>query len=257
MACRCSTAPTSIPTGSPRRSSARPSRASATGCCISTKATFPTGDGPNDFGSSRQHLVEAVDGSLQRLGTTTSTCFQLHGQDYNTPVEETLATLDQLVRAGKVRYIGCSNFSGWHLMKSLAASDRYGYPRYVAHQAYYSLLNRDYEWELMPLGHRSGRRRGHLEPARLGQADRQDPPRPAGQAGHARPRHRRHRPAFRGGAALPHRRRARRRSPPRPARPSRRSRSTGCCSGRPSPTSSSARATRSSSSRTSAPSAGA
>jgi aryl-alcohol dehydrogenase-like predicted oxidoreductase len=81
---------------------------------------------------------------------------QLHGQDYNTPVEETLSTLDGFVRAGKVRYVGCSNFSGWHLMKSLAASDRYGYARYVAHQAYYSLLNRDYEWELLPLGRDQG-----------------------------------------------------------------------------------------------------
>ena len=95
---------------------------------ISTKATFPTGDGPNDFGSSRQHLIDAVDKSLKRLGTDHIDLFQLHGQDYNTPVEETLATLDQLVRAGKIRYIGCSNFSGWHLMKSLAVSDRYGYP---------------------------------------------------------------------------------------------------------------------------------
>jgi len=119
---------------------------------ISTKATFPTGDGANDFGSSRQHLIEAVDKALQRLGTDYIDLFELHGQDNNTPVEETLATLDQLVRVGKIRYIGCSNFSGWHLMKSLATSDRYGYPRYVAHQAYYSLLNRDYEWELMPLG---------------------------------------------------------------------------------------------------------
>ncbi len=119
---------------------------------ISTKATFPTGEGANEFGSSRQHLVDAVEKSLVRLGTDHIDLFQLHGQDYNTPVEETLATLDQLVRAGKIRYIGASNFSGWHLMKSLAASDRYGYPRHVAHQAYYSLLNRDYEWELMPLG---------------------------------------------------------------------------------------------------------
>jgi len=119
---------------------------------ISTKATFPLGDGANDYGSSRQHLIEAVDKALQRLGTDHIDLFELHGQDNNTPVEETLSTLDQLVRSGKIRYIGGSNFSGWHLMKSLATSDRYGYPRYVAHQAYYSLLNRDYEWELMPLG---------------------------------------------------------------------------------------------------------
>jgi aryl-alcohol dehydrogenase-like predicted oxidoreductase len=123
---------------------------------ISTKATFPITDQPNDFGSSRQHLVPAVDQALQRLGTDYIDLFQLHGPDYNTPVEETLATLDQLVRAGKIRYVGCSNFSGWHLMKSLAASDRYGYPRYVAHQAYSSLLNRDYEWELLPLGRDQG-----------------------------------------------------------------------------------------------------
>jgi aryl-alcohol dehydrogenase-like predicted oxidoreductase len=102
---------------------------------ISTKATFPLGDGPNDYGSSRQHLLESTEGSLKRLGIETIDLLQLHGQDYNTPVEETLSTLDQLVRSGKVRYIGCSNFSGWHLMKSLSASDRYGYPRYVAHQA--------------------------------------------------------------------------------------------------------------------------
>ena len=123
---------------------------------ISTKTTFPMGDGPNDFGSSRQHLIEAVDASLRRLGVDHVDLLQLHGQDYNTPVEETLSTLDGFVRAGKVRYVGCSNFSGWHLMKSLAASDRYGYARYVAHQAYYSLLNRDYEWELLPLGRDQG-----------------------------------------------------------------------------------------------------
>lgn len=123
---------------------------------ISTKTTFPTGDDPNGFGSSRQHLVDAVDKALKRLGTGHIDLLQLHGQDYNTPVEETLATLDQIVRSGKVRYVGASNFSGWHLIKSLAVSDRYGYPRHVAHQAYYSLLNRDYEWELMPLGRDQG-----------------------------------------------------------------------------------------------------
>lgn len=118
---------------------------------ISTKATFRRGPGPNDVGSSRHHLLRAVEGSLRRLGTDYIDLFQLHAFDAKTPVEETLHTLDDLVRAGKIRYIGCSNFSGWHLMKSLAVSDRYGLARYVAHQAYYSLIGRDYEWELMPL----------------------------------------------------------------------------------------------------------
>ncbi|GAC1045975.1 aldo/keto reductase [Rhizobium sp. No.120] len=123
---------------------------------ISTKATFRVGEGPNDYGSSRQHLLDAVDGALKRLGTDYIDLFQLHGQDYNTPLEETLSTLDQLVRSGKIRYTGCSNFSGWHLMRSLSVSDRYGYPRHVSHQVYYSLLNRDYEWDLMPLGQVEG-----------------------------------------------------------------------------------------------------
>src|SRR5205085_9271090 len=118
---------------------------------ISTKGTFRTGPGPNDVGSSRQHLLAAVEASLRRLGTDHVDLYQLHGFDALTPVEETLSTLDELVRAGKVRYIGCSNFSGWHLMKSLAVSEKYGLARYVAHQAYYSLVGRDYEWELMPL----------------------------------------------------------------------------------------------------------
>jgi aryl-alcohol dehydrogenase-like predicted oxidoreductase len=119
---------------------------------ISTKATFRSGDGPNDVGSSRFHLTDAVDAALKRLGTDHIDLFQLHGFDALTPVEETLDTLDRLVRTGKIRYVGCSNFSGWHLMKSLAVAEKYGYPRYVAHQAYYSLIGRDYEWELMPLG---------------------------------------------------------------------------------------------------------
>src|ERR1700761_3541628 len=119
---------------------------------ISTKATFRVGDGPNDVGSSRQHLLAAVDSSLSRLGTDYIDLFQLHSFDALTPPEEVLSTLDMLVRAGKIRYIGVSNFSGWHLMKSLAVADRHGYPRYVANQTYYSLIGRDYEWELMPLG---------------------------------------------------------------------------------------------------------
>jgi aryl-alcohol dehydrogenase-like predicted oxidoreductase len=119
---------------------------------ISTKATFRQGAGPNDVGSSRFHLIKAVEGSLRRLGTDYIDLFQLHAFDAQTSVEEVLSTLNDLVRAGKIRYIGCSNFSGWHLMKSLAISEKYGWPRYVAHQAYYSLISREYEWELMPLG---------------------------------------------------------------------------------------------------------
>lgn len=118
---------------------------------LSTKATFRFGTGPNDVGSSRHHLIRSVEGSLRRLQTDHIDLFQLHGFDALTPIEEVLQTLDDLVRAGKIRYVGCSNFSGWHLMKSLAVADRYGLPRYVAHQAYYSLIGRDYEWELMPL----------------------------------------------------------------------------------------------------------
>jgi aryl-alcohol dehydrogenase-like predicted oxidoreductase len=118
---------------------------------LSTKATFRLGDGPNDVGSSRYHLTQACEASLRRLGTDVIDIYHLHGFDARTPVEETLATLDTLVRAGKVRYIACSNFSGWHLMKSLATADRYGWPRYAAHQAYYSLVGREFEWELMPL----------------------------------------------------------------------------------------------------------
>ncbi len=118
---------------------------------IATKASFPTGPAPNDRGNSRYHIVRACEASLRRLGTDHVDLYQMHGFDALSPAEETLSALENLVTAGKVRYIGCSNFSGWHLMKSLSTADRYGWPRYVAHQAYYSLLNRDYEWELMPL----------------------------------------------------------------------------------------------------------
>ena len=121
------------------------------GVLISTKATFPMGTGPNDVGSSRHHLVRACEDSLRRLGTDYIDIYHLHGFDALTPIEEALRTLDRLVQSGKVRYIACSNFSGWHLMKSLAISEKYGWTRYVAHQAYYSLIGRDFEWELMPL----------------------------------------------------------------------------------------------------------
>jgi aryl-alcohol dehydrogenase-like predicted oxidoreductase len=119
---------------------------------ISTKATFRFDDGPNNVGSSRFHLIQAVDAALKRLQTDYIDLFQLHGFDARTPIAEVLSTLDDLVRAGKIRYTGVSNFSGWHLMKSQDVADSYGYPRYVANQTYYSLVGRDYEWELMPLG---------------------------------------------------------------------------------------------------------
>ena len=215
---------------------------------ISTKATFRI-----SARAERCGLVAPSPHSRRRgaacaaSAPTTSILFQLHGFDALTPIEETLRTLDDLVRAGKIRYIGCSNFSGWHLMKSLAISEKYGLARHVAHQAYYSLIGREYEWELMPLaldqkvgtvvwsplgwGRLTGKiRRGQPLPkeSRLHETAADGP------AGARR-------------ASLSRRRRARRQSPTRPARPCRRSRSTGCCSGRPLPLSSSARATRSSS----------
>ncbi len=119
---------------------------------ISTKATFSFDGGPNDKGSSRYHLIKACDASLKRLGVDHIDIYHMHGFDAITPIEEVLSTLDTLVKSGKVRYIACSNFSGWHLMKSLAISDRYGWERYVCQQSYYSLIGREFEWELMPLG---------------------------------------------------------------------------------------------------------
>jgi aryl-alcohol dehydrogenase-like predicted oxidoreductase len=119
---------------------------------ISTKSGQPAGDGPNDIGASRFHLTETIHASLKRLNSDYIDLFQLHTFDAATPVEETLATLDDFVRAGKIRYIGASNFAGWQLMKSVAASERHHYARYVVHQAYYSLVGRDFEWELMPFG---------------------------------------------------------------------------------------------------------
>ncbi|MGN7291916.1 aldo/keto reductase [Rhizobium sp. SAFR-030] len=119
---------------------------------ISTKASLPTGNGANDWGSSRSRLIGAVDAALKRLGTDYIDIFQLHAFDASTPVEEVVSTLDRLVQDGKLRYIGVSNFSGWQVMKSLAAADKNGWTRYVAQQVYYSLVGRDYEWDLMPLG---------------------------------------------------------------------------------------------------------
>jgi aryl-alcohol dehydrogenase-like predicted oxidoreductase len=119
---------------------------------ISTKATFRMGEGPNEAGSSRYHLIRSCEDSLRRLNTDRIDLYHMHGFDATTPIDETLATLDTLVKSGKVRYIACSNFSGWHLMKALGISEKYGWTRYVGHQVYYSLIGREYEWELMPLG---------------------------------------------------------------------------------------------------------
>ncbi|MBJ7291500.1 aldo/keto reductase, partial [Williamsia sp.] len=123
---------------------------------VSTKASLPIGDGPGDAGSSRGRLITAVETALRRLQTDRIDLFQLHAYDAHTPIEEVVATLDDLVSAGKIRYTGVSNFSGWQLMKSLAVADRDHRNRHVAHQVYYSLVGRDYEWELMPLGAAEG-----------------------------------------------------------------------------------------------------
>ena len=118
---------------------------------IATKASFTMGSGPNDKGSSRWHLLREVEASLKRLQTDYIDVYFMHGFDALTPLEEILSTLDTLITSGKVRYIGCSNYSGWHLMKALATSEKYGLNRFVAYQGYYSLIGRDYEHELMPL----------------------------------------------------------------------------------------------------------
>jgi aryl-alcohol dehydrogenase-like predicted oxidoreductase len=118
---------------------------------ISTKTYFRIGDGPNDAGTSRGRMRKALEASLKRLGTDYVDIYHMHAFDALTPIEEVQDTLQSFVREGKVRYTAASNFSGWHLMKSLAIADRYGWPRFVAHQVYYSLVGRDYEWELMPL----------------------------------------------------------------------------------------------------------
>jgi len=123
---------------------------------VSTKLSLRAGDGPNDVGASRHHLVRGVERALKRLDTDWIDLLQLHHFDAMTPVDEVMSTLDDLVRAGKVRYLGVSNFAGWQIMKSQAAAERHGRTRFVANQAYYSLLGRDYEWELMPLGQDQG-----------------------------------------------------------------------------------------------------
>lgn len=123
---------------------------------LSTKLGLPMGDGPNDYGTSRDRLIKATDAALMRLGTDHIDILQLHAFDATTPIEEVMATLDDLIRVGKLRYVGASNFAGWQIMKSLSIAERHGYSRYVAHQVYYSLVGRDYEWDLMPLAEDQG-----------------------------------------------------------------------------------------------------
>lgn len=123
---------------------------------ISTKASLPMGEGANDWGSSRLRLIKAVNAALTRLQTDYIDLFQLHAYDASTPVEEVVDTLDDLVKAGKLRYIGVSNFAGWQVMKALGHAERSGRARYVAHQVYYSLVGRDYEWDLMPMAQDQG-----------------------------------------------------------------------------------------------------
>lgn len=123
---------------------------------ISTKATLSFGQGPNDCGSSRYHLLRQIEGSLKRLQTDYIDVYHMHTVDAQTPMEETLSTLDQAVRAGKLRYIAASNFAGWQLQRALDLSSHYGWAHYVCHQVYYSLVGRDYEWELMPQAYAQG-----------------------------------------------------------------------------------------------------
>ena len=118
---------------------------------IATKVHSRMGPGPNDLGQSRHHVIRGCEASLKRLGTDYIDLYQVHGFDALTPLEETLRALDDLVRAGKVRYIGCSNYSAWHLMKALGISEREHLERYVSQQVYYSLVARELEYELVPL----------------------------------------------------------------------------------------------------------
>ena len=199
---------------------------------MSTKITLRAGAGPNDVGASRHHLMRASTPRCSDSGPTTSTCCSCITSMRMTPVDSVMSTLDDLVRAGKVRYIGASNFSGWQLMKSLAVADRYGYARFVANQIYYSLIGRDYEWELMPLGLDQGIGAVVWSPlgwGRLTGRIRRGRPLPTRRLKELRSSRRRPTTSDCFASSMRWMR-----SRPRPARPFRRSRSTGCCSVRPS-----------------------
>jgi aryl-alcohol dehydrogenase-like predicted oxidoreductase len=118
---------------------------------LATKVRMPMGDGPNDAGLSRHHIMRGCEASLRRLGTDYIDLYQLHEWDGQTPLDETLQALDDLVRAGKVRYVGASNYTGWQLMKALGIADRHELPRFASQQIYYSLQARDAEQELVPV----------------------------------------------------------------------------------------------------------
>jgi len=123
---------------------------------IATKVRFPMGDGPNEYGLSRKHILAGVDASLKRLQTDYVDLYQVHRWDPETPLEETLSTLNDLVKAGKVRYIGCSNFKGWHLQKAINLSKQNGWEQFVCLQPLYNLLDRAIEWELIPICQNEG-----------------------------------------------------------------------------------------------------
>jgi aryl-alcohol dehydrogenase-like predicted oxidoreductase len=118
---------------------------------IATKVRMPMGDGPNDAGLSRHHIIRGAEASLRRLGTDYIDLYQVHEWDGHTPLEETLHALDHLVQSGKVRYIGCSNYAAWQVMKALWTSEREGVSKFVSQQVYYSLQARDIEYEIVPL----------------------------------------------------------------------------------------------------------
>ncbi|MEQ1770944.1 MAG: aldo/keto reductase [Devosia sp.] len=123
---------------------------------LATKVRFRMGPGPNDLGLSRAHIIRQCEDSLRRMKTDVIDLYQVHEWDGQTPLEETVEALDTLIKQGKVRYVGCSNYSAWHLMKALGLADAAHRQRFVSQQIYYSLLNREAEYELVPLGHDQG-----------------------------------------------------------------------------------------------------
>ena len=153
---------------------------------IATKVRFPLGEGPNDVGLSRKHILSSIDASLTRLQTDYVDLYQVHAWDPVTPLEETLSTLDGLVKAGKVRYIGVSNFSGWQLQKAIDISKANGWEPFVSLQPLYNLLDRSTEWELLPLCQENGLGVIPVEPAARRLVERQVSPRHGrGAARHA------------------------------------------------------------------------